>query len=269
VNTPIFTDLTIKENIYLLGLLWADGNLYKTTIELALKSEDFEYVKHIFNDFGYDKFEVRQRKRSGKPFGKKQTRIRITDKFIAEFLRKYDFDKKSQVSPLKILSGISKKNQFLWWRGYFDGDGCFYASKGNVSSQFTVWGSLNQDWGELINLYDTLNVHYLKYEYRRKKNKHKSSCVIVSNKNDIEKIGLYIYSSYDYVGFDRKYDKWEYITQTIPTPIFQYRQSNQKGVHFSKWYGKWIVRKTIKGKRKNVGSFSNYEKAVGAYKSYE
>ncbi len=64
----------------------------------------------------------RSRKLNGNEY--KQILIRINDKYIKEFLLENDFDKKSLLSPTKVLSKIPDELKHYFFRGLIDGDGC-------------------------------------------------------------------------------------------------------------------------------------------------
>ena len=259
MNTPILTDLNKDENVYLLGLLWADGSLYKSTIELALTKKDFDCVSPIFEKFGYDKFEKRRVLKGGMTFGKEIMRIRITSKVIADFLLLVDFDKKSFISPTKILSQIPKEKQYLWWRGYIDGDGCFYC-KGAIHN-FSVWSTIRQDWSAFYNLCKKLDIENpILTKYKRMGGNHCSSKISLTKQEDIKKLGAFLYQRQLDIGLNRKREKY-LLCISKPKPPFKKLKSNRKGVYYCQWTGKWIARKTTNRKRIRIGSYSNYEEA--------
>lgn len=257
-----------NENVYLLGFLWADGYIdkyYNTRIEIT--KPDFEYLHPLIEKYGFKNFSERQRFKNNKPFGNIQKQFNLSNKNTNAYLRELGYSKKSIISPRMVLNLIPKEKHYLWWRGYFDGDGSFYCN--GALHSFTIWGSLNQDWSELYNLFDSLNIYsYFKLEYKRKNGKHCSSCVTIKVQSDIEKLGKYLYPNGIDIGFTRKYVKYlECIS--IPIPLYKKQKSEKRGVYFSIWTGKWICRKVINKRRIVIGSFDDYYKACKAYDDYQ
>ena len=255
------------ENIYLMGLMWADGYVGKRyDIRLELKSPDFEYVRPLLQKYGFSSFPERQRYKNDKKFGNTQTQFCISNVTLNNHLQNLGYRTKSIASPTKVLSTIPKNKHYLWWRGFFDGDGCFYCN--GATHTFAIWGSIDQDWSELKSLLNDLNIKSVRHEeYRRKNGTHLSSCIAVGVQDDIKTIGKYIYQNRMDIGFRRKYDKYiECISQ--PTARFQKRTSTKKGIYFSIWSGKWICRKTINKQRIVIGSFDSYQAACDAYDLY-
>lgn len=262
-QSDFLINLSHPINVYLLGFLWADGHVDKKYgIKLEIKTSDFNVIKPLFQYYGFKNFKERYRSNSKNS----QTSFYIGNKSLNIYLQELEYREKSYIAPSRVLNIIPKHNHYLWWRGYFDGDGCFYTKGSNHS--FTVWSSINQDWIELYNLFNTLNISsYHTSTYIRKNGTHCSSCVKISKQDDILKLGTYIYKDNLNIGLTRKYNKYlECITP--PSPLFAKQVSNKPGIHFSIWTGKWICRKTINHKRIIIGSFSNYNDACIAYDNY-
>jgi hypothetical protein len=50
-------NMSQDENVYLMGILWADGYVGKKyDIRLEIKSSDFEYVRPILKLYGFSSF---------------------------------------------------------------------------------------------------------------------------------------------------------------------------------------------------------------------
>lgn len=261
------TDLTQDENIYLLGLLWADGYVGKKyDIRIEIKSSDFNYIIPLLNKYGFTKFSERIRHKNNKPFGSVQKIFTISNITLNEWMQKLGYREKSTISPSKVLSIIPREKHYLWWRGFFDGDGCFYCR--GACHDFSVWGSIKQDWTELHTLYKLLELRNPRIKiYIRKGGKHCSSCVSITTSDDIKKLGEFIYKDRLDIGFSRKYETYKRCINS-PTPLYEKKLSSKLGVYFSIWTGKWICRKTINHKRIIIGSYTEYDDACQAYDIY-
>jgi hypothetical protein len=213
VSHQFFSNCSTKESAYLLGILWADGYLNCTsqhyTIRLEIVARDAIKILPIFAESGNWLTQVRTRKNR-----KKQMRISTSQQPLYEFLKECDYENKSTVAPSNILSRIPKSLHNYWWRGYFDGDGCFYFNKKNKCRQLSIAGSFTQDWTECEILMQSLGIKYTitRRKQHRKGKTHFSSTIRITNKVDIIKFGEYLYGeTYDNIGLARKYKKYTLI----------------------------------------------------------
>jgi len=199
---------------YFLGYFWADGSFSgNSSVRLEIQERDGKSIKKIMFKIGKWGIYVRQRLKFGKPFGQKQMMFNTSNRLLVEHLKKFDFDKKSTYSPTKILNEIPIELHHYFWRGYLDGDGCVYFSKNFRCKSLVFWGTMNQNWKSLIDIYKKLNLKYYKKKYTRitKTNKiHKSSMIGIYREPDIIKFLDFIYSNYnlDRIGLCRKHDKY-------------------------------------------------------------
>ena len=90
--------------------------------------------------------------------------------------------------------------------GWIDADGCFYWNEKYKLRQFYISGSYEQNWNVFENQLNLLNVEY---KIIRISGKTKYSCIRVTGKVNINKIGIYIFN--DIVPFQRKYEKYKLI----------------------------------------------------------
>lgn len=205
-----FLNIQTPEVAYILGLLWADGNLYKDQIRINCVAEDLEKLEWIFDKTGkWRKFYSKQLN------CKDQLLIYTNNKPLRQFLEENDYIAKSTASADKILSKIPDHLKHYWFRGLVDGDGCFYINQenGNNMFQFTIASSYEQDWGFVENLLKTLNIKYViqKNEQKRKnKSTTHSSKIRITSRYSINKLGNYLYQNIenDNIGLKRKYEKY-------------------------------------------------------------
>jgi hypothetical protein len=208
VNTNKFISDIDENGSYILGLLWADGYLNKdkknNSISIECIKDDMVYFKTIFNktgEWGYN-----ERLRTNKK--NKVVRLTTNNKYLKDYLSENDFLDKSLSSPTKILNKIPSKLTHYFLLGIIDGDGCFYYNEKRNLRQFSITGSLLQDYSVFEDIFNKLNI---KYTIRRIKNsKTGYSQIRISNKSDIKKIGDFIYSDINdnKIGLPRKYDKY-------------------------------------------------------------
>jgi hypothetical protein len=215
VNPGIFLNIKTKEVAYLLGLIWADGNVSfannasKTPIiKHNAIEEDNQFFLPIFKNTGdWHSFTNLNEKAIGnKPISTNWTCNRI----IGEFLIENDYRDKNK-SPDKILSLIPENLKHYFYRGFFDGDGSIsvgHSKNGNLYRSLSFSASKNQDWSFIENLLDDLNI---KYKIRKLKDDlGESSQIYFFNKHDIMLFFNYINKNNDYenMGLKRKFDKF-------------------------------------------------------------
>lgn len=211
VNPSQFIDIISPEVAYILGIIWADGNIYKkgyqNRIVISCKSEDLDLLKNIFLNTG--KWAMSYHTQENR---KKQLTIGTSNKKLTNFLIENDYLAKSIKSADKILSRIPENIKHYWFRGLVDGDGCFYINKPRYLRQFSVTAPYNQDWGYLEKLCNSMNIKYVikRWKQLQRGKIHCSSVLRITNKLDILKIGNYIYKNYnsDKIGLPRKYNKF-------------------------------------------------------------
>lgn len=208
VNPIQFFYPKTKEVSYILGFLWADGYLNPSgyTIATEIISEDAINLIPIFTQTGKWNITYRQRKH-----WKPQTKICSFGKSLYSFLTSMDYYDKT--TPKQILNLIPKDLQHYWWRGYFDGDGCFYYNKKQYLRQLAITSDYDQDWTFVVKLSKSLGIkkHQIKQTISPKS--YSSSQFRITNKSDITKFANYIYQDYDGLGLKRKHDKYLLINQ--------------------------------------------------------
>lgn len=129
------------ESAYLLGFLWADGRLqrggYRVGAEIG--RTDLDEIAPVFLSTGA--WAVDYRSRVGK---RPQGTIHIHNKPFHEFLAHLGFMEKSRRPATAVLRHLPADLRFMWWRGFFDGDGCLYQNRTTCQLVFT--GHHDQDW---------------------------------------------------------------------------------------------------------------------------
>jgi len=206
IEFSIFEKITQKEVVWFLGFLWADGSIYKDSIEISISEKDYDDVYRILSSFGNWNTRSRTRLLNNKNYICKT--IYANDKKIREFLDEHNYKEKSLKSPTKILEKIPEKLKKYFFRGYIDGDGCFsYKNKNNNRHYFSLTGNINMDWSEVTELFKKLEIKYsLKILPRKTGN---CSSIESYSQEDIIKIGNYIYDGeYDNIGLKRKFESF-------------------------------------------------------------
>lgn len=210
INIEQFLNINTKEIAYILGLIWADGNISfannnaKTPIvkHTSKPSDNVIFLK-ILNSVGsWNSF---SNKNIGS-YAKTPKMIStnwISSRLLGEFLINHNY-KLKHLSPDLILSKIPPNLKHYWFRGYFDGDGSVTIKyKGHHSIAFT--SCAEQDWGFVVSLFHEIGI--LNYKIRIINSRGgKSSQIRVSNKSDLLKFEEYLYLNYsdDELGLPRK-----------------------------------------------------------------
>lgn len=198
------------EEIYLLGFLWADGylNSKNTTtnnyhnLQCQITYDDYLDIELIFSKTGKWGKYIKEASRKKGVVRQKSVILTISDISLTGLLCSLDFDKKSHICPTKLLKKIPKNKFYLFYRGYSDGDGCFYIT--NKAKQFSISGTYEQNWSHIENLFRELAIKKYKIQKSISKLGHRSSKIRVSNLIDIKKIANYLYQDKLDIGLKRK-----------------------------------------------------------------
>lgn len=202
-----FIKVTTPETAYILGFLWADGYLgYSYSINTEIVSDDATILEKVFLSTG--KWHVCRRTRKNY---KPQTKFCCNSKILYEHLIKLGFNNKNK-DPSKILDTIPKSLQHYWFRGYFDGDGCWYFYPKGYLKQCIISSKYDQNWKFIIELLNELKIskyHINKIKSVNKKGiENKHSRLRLCNLDSIKKFGNYIYSGNQF-GLERKLEKFD------------------------------------------------------------
>jgi len=199
-------DINIPEGIYLLGLLWADGNILPNNnlVNLEIMKTDYDDIAHIISLWNL--FINHHHK-------KIMACCNVSNYQFHRLLENADYANKKIKTPKSILESIPNELQYYFWRGYFDGDGCFYYGKKYSCRQAVFTSSYEQDWTEHENILRELGINSFRVRRiitkRKKKNGEpcKYSRIVITDKSAIKKFGDYIYQGKQF-GLTRKFQKF-------------------------------------------------------------
>lgn len=202
-NEDYFENIDSLDKAYFLGLIVADGNVIKRTLEIALQEGD-SYILQIFKNLIKSNHPIKLRKK------KKEThfnmkRLSIVSEKMVNDLSKYG------VIPNKSFKTyfpeIPEEFYSHFIRGVFDGDGCIWKGTKNTKI-FNICG--NTDLVKKIQeiLVKNLQISCTKINNNTKTNKHFVSFTN-AKKEDIEKIYKYLYRDCKYLYLKRKKQKFE------------------------------------------------------------
>jgi hypothetical protein len=222
VNPQQFIQPRIKEVVYILGLIWADGYIAKYInkktnkksyrVEVQLVENDMKDLLTIFAQTGKWNMSTNNYQNNDGLHRQIRTTLCTSSKALHTFLLDNDYSIKSIASPTKILQVIPQELHHYFWHGFFDGDGCLWISKNGYSKQLMLCGSFEQDWICGINLLKRLNI---KYNHHIVNASCKCSNLRITNKDGIIKFTNYIYQDKSLVGLTRKYERARLINYQI------------------------------------------------------
>ena len=120
IDESIFTSLDEK-SAYILGVIFADGNIEKDNSRLCISSKDFDWLNNIAKIFGNPPIKKRIRK------NKEWYVLSINRKKIVSDLMKYGITENKSLTM--EFPNIDKQFLRHFIRGYFDGDGSIRIDK--------------------------------------------------------------------------------------------------------------------------------------------
>lgn len=229
IDFKLFKEFT-KESVYILGLLWADGNinLKNKITSINCVEEDIDEVINIFKKTGEWIISPPIKKYHNNKEVKTQKKIWTSTWELCNILKEYGYTKKSVDSPDFLLSIIPNNLIKYWFRGYLDGDGCIRYRE-NKGSSIVFASSINQNWNFLIKLCQKNNFQYTITKYTNKLGGY--SHFVIYKKNDVQNFCKFIYEEFDNIGFSRKYGKF--------LKIIEYNKNREKKT-WSEYEKNWL-----------------------------
>jgi hypothetical protein len=221
---------------YLLGLLWADGHISTkgNVITLLLKASDGKSLKQLIHSTASSWYSW-SFNGYGEYAHKKYTQYNMSSHALKQHLIEHDFHIKSRSAPIKILNLIPEHLKHYWWRGYFDGDGCFYLGKKDNKGAISITSHINQDWTFAAELFHSLGICYVRRTSITSKGC--SSRVCLESETPIRRFCDYIYSGESF-GLLRKLNKYQqYLAHK--SKIVLRKTSPYKGVFWDKQAKRW------------------------------
>lgn len=210
VNPDQFINVQTKEAAYILGYLWGDGwlNKNKNAYTIWICTID-NFLDPILEKTGQWLKTFRQRENRQLSFNYVCASVTLYEYLVSMNYKSKD------LSACKILNTIPDNLKKYWFRGLSDADGCFYTH--GYMKQYSIGSTYEQDWTYTENLFKKLNIKYTIKRAITPKG-HKNSIIRFCGKQSMLAFGNYIYSDYDGLGLQRKYDKYKTIEQAILIP---------------------------------------------------
>lgn len=207
LNEDFFKSLTEKDPIYLAGILGSDGHLakyiYNVVLSLQLRDKSIiDYFKFITGSghkiVEYEQFNPTTNKMS------LMCRIAINRKNFYNCLVDHGITN-AKSKDLRIPKTIPRKKLFYFLRGYSDGNGSFYISRGHS----LVWRLVSPCYEFLEEIQILLEEECGIPKNKIKDHRPDSKCYSITYDGNIVvfKIVDYIYQCDPYPRMDRKFEK--------------------------------------------------------------
>ena len=208
--------------VYLLGYLWADGNLEKgcNRINFNIAEKDGEHIISLikkYPEFDFIKYKfIKKRQETWQNL----YRFRFSDKNIYLKMVKMGYASKSK-GDFTVLNFIPEEKKYLWLLGYFDGDGSL--TKENKTSENEIGcriiqfaGDFDSDWNLFSKSLLSIGVSDFKIIKNINKKGHKGSVVLIQKIDNVVKLLNYIYKKPDF-GLPRKFENVK-LTSSVYRP---------------------------------------------------
>lgn len=271
VDHKQFINVDNKYTAYILGFIWADGYIGKKEIQVLINTKDLDDIKKIFLYTGewrmYSDSYID--KRTNKEYDR--TRIVTKNQLLSKFLIDNDYKDKSQINCDKILNKIPNNLKSHFFRGFFDGDGCFYYNKKCSSYNCFFTSSYDQEWSSVETLLKSLDIKYNISRKIGKKGKH--STISIQNKNDIDIFANYIYNEWEHIGLERKFNYYKSFSDNSVIRHIEQKWSNDDLDYLMKNYNGKNIKDVSTTLNRNTTSvlakfykqnkIKNYESFIG------
>jgi hypothetical protein len=196
--------MNLNHYYYSLGYFFADGSIYTPTYRLSIEgvAEDLLPMVHIFNSIVNWKLYERNRTRNDNQCKPALTLYKGSKKLTTQLIDQGYYQPFCGIKP---LSFVPDEYKYLWYRGFFDGDGCVYYNKQQYLKQVSISGKYDMDWQFITNTFPFFTCRKV-----TGKNSY-SQCRIASLPNIKSFHGFLYPNGYDDIGLKRKFDMLEAI----------------------------------------------------------
>ncbi len=124
----------------------------------------------------------------------------INDRKLVSFLSSFGYSKNRDMGL--ALSIVDDRYRYMWYRGLYDGDGCFYSNRKQYLTQVSISSNFGCDWSRFIEDFPYFRVQRV----TSKNTGHKSSSVRISSTKDVKSFMNTVYpDGYDGIGLIRKF----------------------------------------------------------------
>jgi hypothetical protein len=245
--------------VYLLGLIWADGNI-STTVSISMISEDLDQILESL-DICDLLIGCSIRKHQQRENWKPQTALLFGNKNILNFLKENGYTVGRFGEP-KILELIPKELHHYWFRGLMDGDGSYMINK-NKDYAISLTGHSNSTYFYIQNLCQELNIKP-HISCRENKSGSRFSRVTILKLEDIKKFINFIYpNNINELGLDRKFNKClELLNITLKKDEPEAIENRKGNCYYNKSRDSWRVCIFINKKKKYIGAYKTQKEAL-------
>lgn len=185
-----------KKQAYTLGFFFADGylNPKQGRIAVEILKDDMDQLKHVFDSFlDWNRYD-RQRTNDG-VHRRPQSQIVKGNQILCNSMVSQGYH--IPRDGTKALKHIPEKLHYMWFRGFFDGDGNIYHK--NYQRQISVSGPKDMDWSFFLNQFPN---------FKTSKRSNASIYRICSLQNIVSFMSYLYPNCWDGIGLKRKWNTY-------------------------------------------------------------
>lgn len=203
VNSLFFETIDSEIKAYLLGFLYADGCIEKSSYRVCINIQESDiYVVNLFKQFLCPEAKIKKYHNSKGAINRKpQVIIRISSKELVQSLSKINIKNNKTFDKDFSINFINDDLKIHFIRGFLDGDGWF-TSKSSVG-----FCGLNINLLKEIQMFLEKNNIFLKITKSITKNGYDFYRLASDSKNESLKFGNFIYTNANYF-LQRKFDNY-------------------------------------------------------------
>lgn len=198
VNQDYFREIDTPTKAYILGLIWADGNVHKDSFTLALKASDkplLDAIRAELKSTGPLNFRKRQ-----EPQMSDMWALRVHDKRFCDRLREKGV-LACKTSKLRFPTHLSKHLFAPFILGVADGDGCISISGGRLSFMVAGADQMLLDLQQIIETETGMTMRFSRVEGSR-------GCRLTCGSTIAMTVLNYLYGSAPPFFMRRKYERY-------------------------------------------------------------
>jgi len=206
IDEEYFEEINTSDKAYILGLLYADGHMYKSRKQIRLKLTDIELLEKVKEKLNYLK-PLNNSKKGKKSHKEAKILIICNTKIYDDLIKLGCKQNKTYNCQFPNLN-----NQYIsdFIRGFFDGDGCIYVGtdkrNNNLYAEVVVI-STNDFIYALIDYLKNFNIK-CKY-FRDKKHDGRIGKLRIQEHESLFNFYLMMYHRDNLILLNRKYEKYK------------------------------------------------------------
>lgn len=240
-NESFFNEINTPEKAYWLGWVASDGNLNEKnkSITICIQKRDEDVLKLLKNIIGSDRPIFNYKSNNYKD--KEYLTLQVSSKILYADIIRHGVSKNK--TKTVFIPDYLQGDLFRYYlRGYFEGDGNFYISKGWQSGEISIVGQSEKIFNQIKDLVFCQTGINGSLKRKKTKSNNKDSYIFIyklSGMRNCLAFLSWLYSGFEHLSLKRKYDSYkkelENYQKSTSNYCFPVNQLDKNGKLLKRW----------------------------------